>query len=141
MVLTDGENILHKEGWYLGSLTNNQAEYTALIHGMEHIIERTKDDHGSTGNHSLELVCISDSELMIRQMNGQYKVRNPAIKTLFQRVHSLADRLLAGKFSLVLFVHAPRDHIMISKADAILNDVLDMEMQKKGGEREEGVRK
>lgn len=130
MILSDGENILHRQGWYLGPISNNQAEYTALIHGMEYIIEGMNELHASAGIRAIELICISDSQLMIRQMNGEYRVRNPDIRSLHNKVRSLADQLRSGGFSHVLYVHAPRDHVMISKADKILNDVLDKEARK-----------
>ena len=64
---------LVEAGYYLGHQTNNVAEYTALLKALE-----AAKRAGAT-----QLVIHSDSELLVRQINGEYRVRNPALKDLF----------------------------------------------------------
>jgi ribonuclease HI len=64
---------------YLGKTTNNVAEYEALLMGLEALI--------SMGKKWIRVQ--SDSELMVRQLNGQYRVRDPKLWTLFERAQSL----------------------------------------------------
>ncbi len=68
---------------YIGNTTNNVAEYTALITAIEEAL-RLGGEH---------LFVLSDSQLLVRQMDGSYKVKNPNILSLFQRASSLSQRL------------------------------------------------
>ncbi|HPF40587.1 MAG TPA: ribonuclease HI family protein [Phycisphaerae bacterium] len=61
-------------GFWLERMTNNQAEYTGLLKGLEAASKAGVD----------ELAIYSDSELMVKQINGEYRVRNPNIKPLFE---------------------------------------------------------
>ena len=79
-VYQDEEKTFHK---YLGEATNNQAEYEALILALE-----KAKDLGIT-----RLQAYADSELMVRQINGQYKVKNPQLKVLFDQAKSLSKSL------------------------------------------------
>lgn len=62
-------------GYFLGTLTNNQAEYQALI--------RALDAAGTAGSSVLQIHA--DSQLLVRQINGQYRVKNPGLRPLFDR--------------------------------------------------------
>jgi ribonuclease HI len=64
---------------YLGKTTNNVAEYEALLMGLEALIAMGKK----------RIRVQSDSELMVRQLNGQYRVRDPKLLMLFERARSL----------------------------------------------------
>src|SRR3989338_1195532 len=93
---------------YLGITTNNQAEYKALIAGMEEALKIGAKD----------LVCHLDSELVVRQLTGKYKVREEGLKPL------TADTLrLTAKFNRVEFVHVPREKNKL--ADQLVNEALD----------------
>jgi ribonuclease HI len=94
----------------IGELTNNQAEYTALVRALEHAL-RLGAGH--------RVVLHSDSELMVRQMKGEYKVKNEELRPLFQRAKALADQFEGG----VSFVHVRRE--MNKRADQLGNDALD----------------
>lgn len=108
-VVFSGQHILAEGKARLGNLTNNVAEYQALLHGLAkcHALGAT------------EVLVKSDSQLMIRQLNGQYKVRAPQIKPLFDKACALAQ-----KFKKVEFVHIPREEN--SHADALANEALDL---------------
>jgi len=82
IVDADTDEALHEAGYYLGETTNNVAEYTGLLRGLERSLEL-----GAT-----HVSVRSDSELMVRQINGQYKVKAPNLKPLFQDAMALLGR-------------------------------------------------
>lgn len=93
---------------FLGVSTNNIAEYTALIEGMKMALEQ-----GET-----HLVCHLDSELAVRQIRGEYKVKNEGLKPLFLQVKSL----------LPYFFHIEFKHVFREqnkRADALANMAMD----------------
>lgn len=103
----DGETIVCVSRW-LGKDTNNQAEYTAIIIGLE----RAKT-LGAT-----EVDMVMDSELAVRQLNGIYKVKNPEIAKRFVEVHNLIQ-----DFKKVTFRHVRRE--FNKEADAVVNKCID----------------
>lgn len=103
----DGEVIAHASK-YLGIDTNNQAEYTAIIIGLE----KAK----SLGAETIELFM--DSELAVKQLTGVYKVKNPDIAKRFLEVKNLLTQ-----FDFVKIKHVRRE--LNKAADALVNKVLD----------------
>lgn len=93
---------------YLGKTTNNIAEYTALVRALEWAKE-----FGAQ-----RLLIQSDSELMVHQMNGVYKVKNEGLIPLYQKAKDLAKH-----FERVQIRHIRRE--MNKRADALCNEVLD----------------
>jgi ribonuclease HI len=93
---------------YIGETTNNQAEYRALIAGLKEAA-RLKADH---------IDVRTDSELLVEQIQGRYKVRSQDLRPLFQEVKAL----LAGFESFTL-VHIPRHQN--KTADSLANKALD----------------
>jgi len=81
-------------GEYIGVTTNNVAEYTALIRGLQAA--------GKLGAQKVEVYA--DSELMIKQMNGQYKVKNEGLRPLYQQA-----KALSREFAGCTFTHIPRE--------------------------------
>ena len=109
VVLTDLEdNIVLEEKLYLGECTNNQAEYRALILGLE---------EAKTLKPS-KLVIRADSELLVRQLQGLYKVKNEGLQPLYLK----AMKLLKG-FSSLKIEHIPRERN--KKADKLANRAID----------------
>jgi ribonuclease HI len=109
----DGK-IVAELGKYLGLQTNNFAEYSGLLAALEYA-----DAHKMAG-----LKIFSDSELLVKQMNGQYKVSNPGLRILFDRAKALSRRL--KPFSI--------HHVLRGNnkdADRVVNQVLDTEARKK----------
>lgn len=100
--------IVRGGGRYLGSVTNNIAEYEALIWGL-----RTALDHGVT-----DLRVCADSELVVRQINGQYRVKNEGLKPLFA-----SAKALLARFASVRVVHVRREQN--AAADALANEAMD----------------
>jgi ribonuclease HI len=99
---------------YLGRQTNNFAEYQGLIAALEYVLE-----HGPKA-----LKVISDSELLVRQIKGIYKVKNPTLKDLHARAKDLIGQL--DWFSIG---HALREHNQ--EADRLANDAMDKGMGRK----------
>ncbi|HEB74765.1 MAG TPA: ribonuclease HI family protein [Nitrospirae bacterium] len=100
VVVVDGRKITISEP--IGRATNNVAEYTALLRGLE-----TAAEHDA----SRVRVCL-DSELIVRQLNGQYKVRNRGLLPLYRRVTALL-----GGFEGYTVTHIPRSEN--SEADSL----------------------
>ncbi len=113
VIYDEGGKVIKKFGHYLGITTNNQAEYKALIAALEECVELGAE----------KLVCHLDSELVVKQMQGKYKIREQGLKPL------AADALrLTAKFLQVEFVHVPREKNKL--ADQLVNEVLDKEETK-----------
>ncbi len=100
--------VLAAHGESIGIATNNVAEYSALIAGLEQA--------GALGLDEVEVV--SDSELMVKQMRGEYKVKNEALREL-----SLRAARLAGAVGEVRYRAVRREHNTL--ADQLVNEALD----------------
>jgi ribonuclease HI len=108
-VLEDADgDVLAAHGEAIGVATNNVAEYSALIAGLEKAVE--------LGVRELEVV--SDSELMVKQMRGEYRVKNEALRELSVRAGALARA--AGT---VTYTAVRREHNKL--ADRLVNEALD----------------
>jgi ribonuclease HI len=94
----------------LGRMTNNQAEYTALVRALEHAL-RLGADH--------RVLVKSDSELMVKQMRGEYKVKNDDLRDLYQQARELVRRFTGG----VSLQHVRREQN--KRADQLCNEALD----------------
>jgi ribonuclease HI len=87
IVLKDEQGkIVAAYGEYLGIQTNNIAEYSALLSGTKKALELGAD----------ELDCILDSELVVKQMRREYKVRNPGLQKLFIQIYNLTTQFKKG---------------------------------------------
>jgi ribonuclease HI len=108
-VLEDEQgDVLAAHGEAIGVATNNVAEYSALIAGLEKAVELG----------ARELQVISDSELMVKQMRGEYKVKNEALREL-----SLRAAQLAQKLDRVAYTAVRREQNKL--ADQLVNEALD----------------
>lgn len=106
-----GEDYMHGE--YIGETTNNIAEYSALVYALKKAKSLYKDSL-----ESVELEVRMDSELVIKQMKGEYKVKNEGLRPLF-----LDAQKLIPEFHHVSFHHIPREKNSV--ADALVNRALD----------------
>jgi probable phosphoglycerate mutase len=100
--------VLAAEGVPIGVATNNVAEYSGLVAGLRRALEL----------HVTHLELVSDSELMVKQMRGEYRVKNEALRGLFLEATALA-RQLEG----VEYRHVKRAHNEL--ADRLVNEALD----------------
>ncbi len=106
-IMRDGKP-LEKIARYLGTTTNNIAEYTAAIIGLEHAVK--------LGASRVRL--IADSELLVKQLNGIYRVKNEGLKPL----HVKAKELIA-RIGSVEVQYTPRENN--KEADALANRAID----------------
>jgi ribonuclease HI len=104
----DDGTVLAAEGHAIGSTTNNVAEYSGLVAGLRKAIEL----------QVTELEVVSDSELMVKQMRGEYRIKNEALRGLSTEATTLARRL-----ERVEYRHVRRAHNEL--ADSLVNDALD----------------
>jgi ribonuclease HI len=100
--------VLAAHGEAIGTATNNVAEYTALLAGLEKALELGVD----------ELEVVSDSELLVKQMRGEYKVRKPTLRELSAQATALAEQL-----GSVTYTAVRREHNEL--ADQLVNEALD----------------
>jgi ribonuclease HI len=100
--------VLDARGATIGVATNNVAEYRALIEGLRRAAELGVD----------ELTVVSDSELIVRQMRGEYRVKNQNLRAL-----SLEAGALASRIGRVTYTAVRREHNEL--ADQLVNEALD----------------
>ena len=100
--------VLHEAGIYLGRATNNVAEYRGLLAGLQ----------AAAAGGATDVEVVSDSELLVRQMTGEYRVKNPGLAPL-----AAEARRLAGRFTACTFRHVRRE--LNLRADHLVNQALD----------------
>ena len=105
---SDDGTVLAGEGKAIGTATNNVAEYSGLIAGLRRALEL----------HVPEVEVVSDSELMVKQMRGEYRVKNEALRELFGEATRLARQI-----ETVEYRHVKRAHNEL--ADRLVNEALD----------------
>lgn len=101
-------NIVAQKGKFLGVCTNNEAEYQGLILGLETAVEMGADN----------AEVLMDSELVVKQLKGEYRVKNAKLFPLYQQVKALEQ-----KIGEVFYRAIPREQNKL--ADAMVNKVLD----------------
>ena len=110
-VITDAQGkILKESAKLLGVTTNNVAEYNGMLLALELAQEL----------RAHRVLCTSDSQLIVFQLQGIYRIKDLRLKTLAEKVQSLAKG-----FTQVQFRQVPRSHPMIARADAVLNQAMD----------------
>ena len=108
-ILKDADGaVLAEISRYLGKVTNNVAEYEALLLGLERAVE--------LGITKIEVRA--DSQLMIRQLTGEYRVKNAGLRPLFEKARSLLSR-----FDETELTHVRREHN--TEADRLANEGID----------------
>jgi len=99
---------------FIGYATNNEAEYKALLFALQ----KVKLLYGKTKTKSLSLECFLDSELVVKQMNHQYKINEENIQKFFLQIWNLSI-----DFGEVKYIHISREKN--SEADRLANLALD----------------
>ncbi|HIH00823.1 TPA: ribonuclease HI family protein [Thermoplasmata archaeon] len=107
----DGECV-ERDGRYIGAHTNNEAEYEALLWAIDRTARRTRE----------QVKFHSDSELIVHQVNGVYKVKKEHLREYVDSI----QRTITG-FRSFRLVHLPRENPRIQLVDGIVNKVLDDE--------------
>ena len=106
--IQNGKEELLSAGWFLGEKTNNYAEYCGLIWGLQNAL--------ACNIKNLEIYA--DSELMVKQINGEYKVKNAHLKVL----HAQAKELFS-RFESIIIMHIYRSGNKV--ADRRVNEAMD----------------
>jgi ribonuclease HI len=112
IVIMEGDRVAESFGRYIGETTNNQAEYQALIAALTRASELGAED----------VECKLDSELVVKQMRHEYKVRDAGLQPLFLRAWNLS----AG-FKKVTYHHIRRE--LNAAADAEVNAAIDRHLK------------
>ena len=110
VVVTRDGKIIYEHAQFLGVNTNNYAEYRGLIAGKSKALNLKEND----------VEFVMDSELVIKQMRGEYKVKSPNIKELHEDAKAMSSLIPHVKFT-----HVRRENPMVSRADALLNAEMD----------------
>lgn len=109
-VFVEDGDIVDEDTEYIGTATNNQAEYHAVINALEHALEQ-----------NVSVVRFhSDSQLLVNQLNGEWRVKDAQLRKLYGEVQDLMQH-----FDAVSFTHLPRENEFIAEADALCNETLD----------------
>ena len=110
IIIREEGEILLKYSQFIGNyVTNNMAEYEALIKALELASRFT----------TKQVTFVLDSELVVKQLLGEYRVKNKRLLPLFLKVQKLQE-----KFEKIKYVHAPRDDNFQKIADELVNDEL-----------------
>lgn len=109
-VVLESDKIIFERGFYLGNTTNNVAEYSGVLNAMDWCSVR-----GTQYSVSFYL----DSELVVKQMRGEYKIKDEKLKILYDKIKS---SIINHKLS-ISFSHIPR--VQNARADFLVNQELD----------------
>ncbi len=110
LAVTEAGQVIKADSRFIGEATNNQAEYNALIAALEF----------AKAFKAQEVTCHLDSELVGKQLKGEYTVKNPELQKLWRKAVELKDG-----FKKISFVNVPRSNPYIQQADALVNKTLD----------------
>lgn len=111
VVYDDAGNLREKRGKYLGIATNNEAEYQGVIEAISYL--RTLSDLSD-----LKANFFLDSQLVVNQLNGLWKIKEPRMRDLLLRIRELQQGIRN-----LTFTYVPREQNTV--ADALLNETLD----------------
>jgi ribonuclease HI len=117
VICNEKEQEVKKYGEYLGDdLTNNDAEYQAIIFALK----KFKALFGKKLSENTDIEIKADSELVVKQLNGEYRLENPRIQQFFIEIWNLKF-----DFKSIKFKHIPRERNR--EADRLVNEALDQE--------------
>jgi ribonuclease HI len=110
----DNGETIHSSKYIGAKVTNNQAEYAALLHALTLLVEEEDVE---------KVLVYADSELMVKQMKGLYEVKDTKIRVLYDKIIKL---LL--NFKEFAIIHIPREQNKV--ADGLVNEALDRKLKK-----------
>jgi len=120
VICNERDQEVKKFGEYLGDgLTNNEAEYSAVIFALK----KFKALFGKSLAENTDVEIRADSELVVKQLNGEYRLENPKIQQFFIEIWNLKM-----DFKSVKFKHIPREKN--KEADRLVNEALDNKQTK-----------
>ena len=104
---------------YIGEATNNVAEYTAIIRCLEYVLAN------QIKTETIEFLL--DSELIVKQIKGEYKVKKPHLQKLHLTTHNLLQRLRSNQLAQnITFTHVKRE--LNKQSDDLVNQALDQHL-------------
>lgn len=109
-IFVKNDEIIHKYSEYLGNKTNNEAEYNAIIKALKKAVEFTRWD----------IKIYSDSQLVVNQINGEWRIKKEHLKELYQEVVKEKQN-----FKSVEFLYSKRENKFIKEVDTLCNQCLD----------------
>lgn len=115
------EKEMHSFGKYIGKGTNNEAEYSAIVEALKIL----KSGDWFNKEDSCEVICRLDSQLVVEQINGRYKIKQPHIQTFNDEIKNLLSELAVK----INFIHIRREQNQ--RADQLVNIALDEELKAK----------
>lgn len=117
VVADQAGNLREKRGKYLGTATNNEAEYQGVIEALSYL---------SNLSHlnDLSVEFFLDSELIVNQINGLWKVKEPRLRELLLRVRE-AEAVLVKRFPSLVLTYSSVPRAQNQEADTVVNEVLD----------------
>jgi len=116
IVICSDQKVIQTHSEYIGITTNNVAEYTAVIKALDLIIKNSIDSENCT--------FVLDSELIVKQINGLYKVKQSHLQSLNQNIKELINKGLENNnFKKITFTHVLREKN--KEADKLVNFALD----------------
>lgn len=110
IIVSGAREVLYHHSQCIGETTNNRAEYRALIKGLDLCAKFTRG----------RVCCYSDSEIVVKQVNGVYRLKNDDLRELFDEVQRVK-----GRFKDVVIQHVRRTNEYIKRADALLNNAFE----------------
>lgn len=113
VVINVGEKIIKEYGRAIGKATNNVAEYSAVISALE-VLAKNLGEKAKLA----EVLIKADSELIVKQLKGEYRVKDPDLQKLYIKVYNLRQ-----KFGKIDYTHIPREQN--KRADQLVNEALD----------------
>ena len=110
LVLSDDETELGRDAKVLGHTTNNRAEYHAVLLGLDLCAKHTRR----------RVTVYSDSQLVVKQMNGAWRLKNDNLRELFKEVKA-AEQV----YDEVIYTRVSRGNPYIKKADRLVNEIFE----------------
>lgn len=126
----DGDILAQLKGYINDKSTNNESEYIAAAMGLTGLHQFINENPEGYASFDVDVTLFSDSELLVKQMSGDYKVKNERMKVLHAELGSVADEMFAS----VKFMHIKRGYN--SMADRLANDAIDDFFRQQGDANE-----
>lgn len=117
VVISNGVKTIKEYGKTIGEATNNVAEYSAVVSALETLVKGYKDK-----TKLIDVLIKADSELVVKQINGVYKVKEPNLAKLFIKIYNLRQN-----FKSLNLMHIPREQN--KRADELVNEALDKKLK------------
>lgn len=111
IIFNDRNEVVFKKGKYIGTNTNNFAEYSAVLESLKYL-----EKLGNLDKTTLEFYM--DSKLVVEQLSGRFKVKSQTLKPLIEQINQIK-----APFTKAIFIHIPREKNKL--ADKLANEALD----------------